>query len=229
MVLTRILNHSLQQRRQTMRSPDDEAMIRFYGTSTIRLDGIPGKSKTFVDFMQDPLMHEVCRAGVAPKLPGLSTKRRPAYSNRTREKKAQRLHRDEEAWPYMPKNSPNLEVEAMIALTDFTEANGATQIVPGSHLWEPERKPQPHEITQAVMDAGSAIYYLGKTLHGGGANITTDQSRRGMFYGYVVGWLRTGENMFLTVPLEAGKKNANQGSGVTRLQSAGGHWCCRCW
>lgn len=46
--------------------------------------------------------------------------------------RAQRLHRDEEAWSNIPKNSPDLEVEAMIALTDFTVENGATGVVPGT-------------------------------------------------------------------------------------------------
>ncbi|MDG1088738.1 MAG: phytanoyl-CoA dioxygenase family protein, partial [Acidimicrobiales bacterium] len=84
------------------------------------------------------------------------------------------LHRDEEAWPHMPQDRPQLEVEAMFALTDFTKANGATNVVPGSHLWEPEREAEPHEITQAEMPAGSALIYLGSTLHSGGANTTTD-------------------------------------------------------
>jgi len=53
--------------------------------------------------------------------------------------------------------------------------------------------------------AGSALFYLGTTLHGGGANITKDVRRRGMFLGYVVGWLRTEENTFLTVPMEVAK------------------------
>ena len=52
------------------------------------------------------------------------------------------------------------------------------------------------------MKAGSALMYLGTTLHGGGANTTTSVWRRGMFLGYVIGWLRTEENTFLTVPLE---------------------------
>ena len=55
------------------------------------------------------------------------------------------------------------------------------------------------------MLAGSALFYLGSTLHGGGANTTRDVHRRGMFLGYVVGWLRAEENMFLTVPMEAAK------------------------
>ena len=53
------------------------------------------------------------------------------------------------------------------------------------------------------MKAGSALCYLGSTLHGGGANRTSDERRRGLFVGYVLGWLRTEENMFPSVPLEA--------------------------
>jgi ectoine hydroxylase-related dioxygenase (phytanoyl-CoA dioxygenase family) len=75
-------------------------------------------------------------------------------------------------------------------------------VVPGSHRWDAERKARPDEVTQAEMKAGSALFYLGTAIHGGGANTTSDQFRRGMFLGYVVGWLRTEENTFLTVPLE---------------------------
>jgi ectoine hydroxylase-related dioxygenase (phytanoyl-CoA dioxygenase family) len=52
------------------------------------------------------------------------------------------------------------------------------------------------------MKAGSALFYLGSALHGGGANQTIDERRRGMFLGYVLGWLRTEENTFLTVPID---------------------------
>ena len=80
------------------------------------------------------------------------------------------------------------------------------------------------------MKAGSALFYLGSTLHGGGTNTTIDEWRRGMFFGFVVGWLRTEENMFLTVPLEDTKKmpvrcqellgyKAHQGIGVVDVGS----------
>ncbi len=115
-----------------------------------------------------------------------------------------------------------LDIQALIALTDFTVENGATQVVPGSHLWEPGRETQPHEITHAAMKAGSAVYYLGSTLHGGGANTTEDESRRGVFYGYVVGWLRTGENMFLNLPLEKVREMPTRVQELLGYKSLGG-------
>ena len=183
------------------RTPAHPAMVDFYGAKTIRLDGIPSKSETFVAFMLDPLMHEVCRKVLGPNCDDYLLNTAQLIQIGPGES-PQRLHRDEEAWPYLPHGGPRLSVEALVALSDFTVENGATQVVPGSHLWEADRTPEAHEIGHAVMKAGSAVYYLGSTLHGGGANGTDDGARRGLFYGYVVGWLRTAENLFLTVPID---------------------------
>ena len=98
---------------------------------------------------------------------------------------------------------PQLEVIVLYALCDFTAENGATRVVPGSHLWPARRKPQEHEVVAAEMKAGSAIYYVGKTLHGGGPNQTQDQPRRALFLGFSLGWLRTKENFFISTPIEA--------------------------
>jgi ectoine hydroxylase-related dioxygenase (phytanoyl-CoA dioxygenase family) len=186
------------ERERASRHPD---MEKFYGEHTIRVDGVPAHSDAFVEFMLDPLMHDVCRHVLRPNCDDYILNSTQVIQIGPGET-AQRLHRDDEAWPYIEHGGPQLEIEALMALTDFTVENGATQVVPGSHLWEPGRKAEPHEVCQAVMKAGSAVYYLGSTLHGGGANVTEADVRRGMFYGYVVGWLRTAENFFVTVPVE---------------------------
>ena len=184
-----------------IRHPTLEVMIEFFGRETIRLDGLPAKSETFTEVMLLPPLLGVADHYLLPNCidylfnTGQLIEIGPGQS-------AQRLHRDEDAWAFMPRPKPELEIEAMFALSDFMAANGATRVVPGSHLWPPEREPEPHEILQAEMTAGSALVYLGSTLHGGGANTTASTRRRGMFVGYVVGWLRAEENMFLTVPIE---------------------------
>jgi len=183
-----------------LRNPTMDEMIEFYGESTIRIDGLPAKSDSFVDIM---LLPQLCETADRLLLPNCKD-----YLLNTGQliqigpgESAQELHCDESAWPEIPTPKPLLQIEAMFALSDFTTANGATRVVPGSHRWDAERKAKPGEITQAEMKAGSALLYLGSTIHGGGANTTRDQFRRGMFLGYVVGWLRTEENIFLTVPL----------------------------
>jgi ectoine hydroxylase-related dioxygenase (phytanoyl-CoA dioxygenase family) len=132
---------------------------------------------------------------------------------------AQLLHRDEDVWVHVPRplaSAParrarseaqpsaadwaELQVASMIALEDFRVDNGATRIVPGSHRWPRERKPEPHEIADAVMPAGSAVIYLGSTIHGAGANSTSEEWRPGLHISYTLGWLRTEENNYLAVP-----------------------------
>ena len=188
-----------------LRLPTDDFFVDFYGKQTIRFDGIPAKSPTFIEAMQWPLMLNVADELLLPNCDDYLLNTAQLIQIGPGET-AQALHRDEEAWRHFKDPKPLLEVEAMFALTDFTADNGATQVVPGSHLWASDRVAKADEITRAVMPAGSALIYLGSTLHGGGANQTDNEWRRGMFFGLVIGWLRTEENVFLTVPIELVKK-----------------------
>jgi hypothetical protein len=186
-------------------------LIDFMGHRTVRIDGLPGKSKAFVELLQHPTALELADHYLLPSCLHylLSTAQLIEIQP---DESVQHLHRDDTAWmrppiPFDPHeaptpDTPQLEVIVLYALSDFTAENGATRVVPGSHLWPADRKPQPDEVVAAEMPAGSAIYYLGKTLHGGGPN-TTDTMRRALFLGFSLGWLRTKENFFISTPIEA--------------------------
>jgi ectoine hydroxylase-related dioxygenase (phytanoyl-CoA dioxygenase family) len=112
---------------------------------------------------------------------------------------AQMLHRDDAVYP-LPEPHPPVVVNTMWPLDEFTEENGATRYVPGSHRWEPGRQPGPGDPVQtAAMAPGSAMFYLGSLWHGGGAN-RTGQPRLGVILEYVAAWLRPQENHCLAVP-----------------------------
>ena len=119
----------------------------------------------------------------------------------------QLLHRDELNWPQAAGNESEVTVTAIFALTDFTEENGATVIAPGSHRWPGELPPvNPADACQATMQAGSALLYSGKVIHGGGPNSSADQWRVGLHAGFELGWLRVEENHQLTTSLESAKR-----------------------
>jgi len=112
---------------------------------------------------------------------------------------AQLLHRDDSIYP-LPQPHPPVVVNTMWPLDEFTEDNGATRLVPGSHRWEPGRQPTAGDpVITATMTPGSVMFYLGSLWHGGGAN-RTGQPRLGVILEYVAGWLRPQENHCLAVP-----------------------------
>lgn len=111
------------------------------------------------------------------------------------------LHREEDLFPYFPVPRPNLILASMWAISDFTIDNGGTQLVPGSHRWSGDRTAQPDEIVRAEMSAGSVLFWLGGTLHGGGANVTDNGWRYGVVLTYTLDWLRQEENQHLSMPL----------------------------
>ena len=114
---------------------------------------------------------------------------------------AQPIHADDQVMPLARPHVPTV-CNTMWALTDFTEANGATRIVPGSHLWDHAPDYGTHyDSVPAEMPAGSVLIWHGSLWHGGGAN-RTDERRYGVAMNYCAGWIRQQENQQLGLPLD---------------------------
>lgn len=119
---------------------------------------------------------------------------------------AQNLHRDH--WSFMwrtPLYDRHVRLQIMIAVSDFTEENGATLVIPGSHTWDDSRTPRREEAIPAVMKAGSAMLFLGSTYHAGGTNRTTDECRTGLTIALDSATCRQEENMYLALSPEVVK------------------------
>jgi ectoine hydroxylase-related dioxygenase (phytanoyl-CoA dioxygenase family) len=114
---------------------------------------------------------------------------------------AQPIHADDQLIP-LPKPHVPTVCNTMWALTDFTEANGATRLVPGSHRRDhsPEYG-EPYDSIPAEMTKGSVLVWVGSLWHGGGAN-TTGARRVGIAMNYCAGWIRQQENQQLGIPRE---------------------------
>ena len=111
------------------------------------------------------------------------------------------IHRDRWAWGKYMQDNIEPQFNTIWAITDFTEENGATQVVPGSTAWPDDRKAKPEEICQATMSAGSVLLYSGSVFHSGGEN-KSSSDRIGANLTYTLGWLRQEENQYLSCPPE---------------------------
>ncbi len=118
---------------------------------------------------------------------------------------AQPIHADDQLIP-IPKPHPPTVCNSMWALTDFTDANGATRIIPGSHLADcsPDYG-KPYDSVAAEMPKGSVLIWHGSLWHGGGANATGER-RVGLAMNYCAGYIRQQENQQLGLPLATVKE-----------------------
>ena len=113
-------------------------------------------------------------------------------------------------------------LSAFWAIDDVTELNGATEVLPGSHLWTEEDLERPlrpdrfvidaaldasvesrfdDSAVKVVMPAGSLMLAQGTLWHRGGAN-RSEAPRLIITPQYCPGWARQLENMVLTMPSE---------------------------
>ncbi|MCC6847189.1 MAG: phytanoyl-CoA dioxygenase family protein [Deltaproteobacteria bacterium] len=117
---------------------------------------------------------------------------------------AQPIHADDQLLP-LPKPHVATVCNTMWALTEFTEENGATRIIPGSH----GRDHSPvygseHAAIPATMRRGSVLVWHGSLWHGGGGN-RSEAVRVGIAMNYCAGWVRQQENQQLGIPREVAR------------------------
>ena len=175
----------------------------FMGSRTKRFGALIAKSEA----VQTLLMHPTVLAAADTALLPYCVRYHVQYTGVMHlepGEKAQVLHRDTGLYP-IANPCPPLTVATMWAISEFTHENGGTRVVPGSHLWEDARVPEPHEIVSTVMPAGSVLIYTGNTVHGGGAN-RSNAPRTGVALHYSLGWLRQEENQYLAVPPEQARR-----------------------
>lgn len=113
---------------------------------------------------------------------------------------AQLLHHDDASYP-IPRPRAPLGAATVWAIDEFTQENGATVVIPGSHLWSNDRIPSEGEALSCVMPAGSVVVFLGTLWHGGGQN-TSAKPRLAATCQYCEPWLRQQENFTLEIPKE---------------------------
>lgn len=173
----------------------------FYGHSTKRLGALFKESEIFQEMAILPQIIDVMDDFLLPSCSDYQINLTQAISIGPKEIK-QILHQDDPMFPFM---HPNNEVmlNCMWAIDDFTEENGATVLVPGSHLWPRTQiintafdNLPPDMVTKGVMKKGSVLIYLGSLYHSGGEN-KSDKRRCGAVISYCLGWLRQAENAYL--------------------------------
>jgi hypothetical protein len=118
---------------------------------------------------------------------------------------AQPIHRDQWAFDFFPfPRGYEAQCNTIWAMTDFTEENGATRVVPGSNRLDDGLAFKEADTVPAEMTKGSVLFYTGSVYHGGGANRSSG-TRCGINITYNRSWLRQEENQYLSVPLDVAR------------------------
>jgi hypothetical protein len=178
--------------------PDD-----FTGRRTRRTGGLVARSATCRELVQHPLV----LGGVGGVLARATT----FHLHLTQViaidpgEPGQQIHRDQWAFDFFPFPAGyEVQCNTIWAMTDFTEANGATRLIPGSHRYEDRREFAYEDTEPAEMPKGSVLFYTGALYHGAGAN-RSDGTRAGINITYAVSWLRQEENQYLSCPADVAR------------------------
>jgi len=169
----------------------------FFGSRTKRFGGLLKRSPHAAALVQHPLVMDILALILGPNCDRVQLNLTQAIEIWPGEPE-QAPHRDEDMWP-VPKGEIEYLVNVMWPLTPFRAENGATVVWPDSNGRRRPAAPQRSDAVAAEMNPGSALLFLGSTLHCGGANRTASP-RAGVVCGYTLGWLKPYENQWLVYP-----------------------------
>ena len=169
----------------------------FYGYRTKRFGSLLRRTRLADNLVLEPTILALARKVLEPSCERIQLNVAQAIEIHDGELE-QFPHCDHDMWAG-PKGQFEYLLNVMWPLSEFNGSNGATRIYPGTHrgvVISLEDLPEP-VIAECVP--GSAICFLGSTVHGAGPNMS-GMPRRGIVIGYSLGWLKPYENSWLTYP-----------------------------
>ena len=169
----------------------------FYGSRTKRFGRLLARSPLAAELVQHELVLDVVHAVLSPWCDTIQLNLTQALALHPGAP-PQLPHRDQDMWRGSTGEVEYL-VNVMWPFMRYTAENGATIVWPdshGRHALDPE--PPAGEFA-AELEPGSALLFLGSTLHGAGGN-SSDEVRRGAIVSYCLGWLKPYENQWLAYP-----------------------------
>ncbi|MCW2397920.1 phytanoyl-CoA dioxygenase family protein [Sphingobium sp. B2D3C] len=169
----------------------------FYGARTKRFGGLLKRSPRAAELVMHPMVLEVVERLLSPWCERIALNLTQAIEIHPGAL-PQLPHRDQDMWAG-PKGSIEYLVNVMWPLTPFTRQNGGTRLWPHSHEDQDEPVLPEAEALVPAVAPGDALFFLGSTLHGGGANRATTV-RRGIIISYCLGWLKPFELQWLVYP-----------------------------
>jgi ectoine hydroxylase-related dioxygenase (phytanoyl-CoA dioxygenase family) len=212
---------------------DDEFIREFHGHQTKRVTNLVSHSKVFRnDVLDMDLVYDLCDLAFASNKSSYWMSAAQAIEINPGNK-VQHLHRDQAQYAVfdtLGPDGPEAAVNFFIAITKFTEENGATRVIPGSHEW-PDFYDLGHQdmTVPALMKAGDCMFMSGKTVHGGGENKTENESRRGLGFAFTLSYLTPEEAYPFQIKMDTVKtlsKRAQRMIGFRSVYplSSGGLW-----
>lgn len=180
----------------------------FEGFTTERVYTLVARGKVFEQLTAEPRLLSLLDRFLQPNYLLTASQAICIYPG----EKAQGVHTDDSFYR-QPRPRPAISLSMIAAVDEFTDINGATDIIPGSHTWSDEkiRNIAPEDalalLRPVIMPAGACIVFQGTLLHRGGAN-RSDAPRLAFTNQYCEPWGRTQENFFLGVPRERVKAMA---------------------
>ena len=175
----------------------------FYGYRTKRLGGLPKRSAFTADLILQPLVLGLADRFLRPNCDRIQLNVAQFIEIHPGEIE-QFPHRDDDMWP-VEKNGCEYLLNVIWPIDPFTAENGSTRIYPGSHRKIVDNLDELGDPVVAECDPGSAICFLGSTVHGAGAN-RSSSVRRAIVIGYSLGWLKPHENPSLAYPPAVARK-----------------------
>ncbi len=200
-IIPRLLSRAQIDRAKVALAPYLRGTLRgrnnFEGFNTERVYALLAKAPVIAELVEHPRVLAILDHLLTPNYLLSANLAIQLYPGETR----QPLHFDDGFYK-VPRPRRAYGVSTIWAFDEFTAENGATEIIPGSHLWGEERPAEDDpRIETMVMPAGSVIVFMGTLWHRGGANRSA-APRLAITPQYCEPWLRQIEQQVLAVPRE---------------------------